>query len=113
MTIVIMKGASYNFVECEAIVILNCISQRKVSILFVMNESVYKQWKELSWIDVEGNSYIVIAKLVNQLIVSKILKQEYRYLREGSNYSVKSDDSEVSITVENLVILVTEGEKRI
>jgi hypothetical protein len=30
MTIVIMKGASYNFVECEAIVILNCISQRKV-----------------------------------------------------------------------------------
>jgi hypothetical protein len=41
------------------------------------------------------------------------LKHEYLYLREGTNYFIRFDDSEVSIAVENLMILITEGERRV
>jgi HJR/Mrr/RecB family endonuclease len=61
------------------------------------------------WLNIGAVSVLITIKLIKLLIKKIMLKQEYRYQSKSISYHIRAEDYEV----ENLVIIVTEGEKGI
>jgi hypothetical protein len=80
-------------------------------VLGIINEVIDQQLKKVIWMRVKIKVMMIVTKLIKQFKI--MMEQEYRYPEEGINYLIRLDGLEVDIKVGNLVILVSEDERRV
>jgi hypothetical protein len=110
-----MEGANCAIFKCGITNLVNCVFRSKKDTQIEKNGVVWMNWKDLIYMKVKMDSDIYATEYVifNCEAEEKTLEQKYRSLMKRTNYSIRSDEPEIDIAVGNLVLLLTEGERRV